>query len=275
MSRSTVLALLAALIIIIIAACGTTEPSPQAGTGPPTTPAAATRTDTPSPAVATQTPTPAAPTTPPATPQRTLAQVLRAIDGDTIEVAIDGQAYTLRYIGIDTPETVHPSQPVECFGQEASAFNKNLVQGKQVELEKDVSETDRFGRLLRYVYIDGQMVNETLVREGYAVSSTFPPDVKYQDRFLQAQTEARDANRGLWAACGGADTPLVQPTLAPPAQAGDCEPSYPDVCIPIGSADYDCAGGSGNGPNYIRGPIRVLPPDPYDLDRDGDGIGCE
>jgi hypothetical protein len=81
-------------------------------------------------------------------------------------------------------------------------------------------------------------------------------------------------------------TPTAQPQATPPSQqeppppqqptpASNCDPSYPDVCIPIGSADYDCAGGSGNGPNYIQGPIRVLPPDPHGLDRDGDGWGCE
>jgi micrococcal nuclease len=77
--------------------------------------------------------------------------VTRVVDGDTIKVEIDGVQYDVRYIGIDTPETVHPSQPVGCFGPEASARNKELVDGKRVGLEKDVSEMDRYGRLLRYV----------------------------------------------------------------------------------------------------------------------------
>lgn len=108
------------------------------------------------------------------------AQVTRVIDGDTIEVRLDGRTATIRYIGIDTPETRHPTVAVECYGREAADANRRLVEGKKVTLEKDVSEADQFSRLLRYVYADGQMVNESLVREGYAVASAFPPDVREQ-----------------------------------------------------------------------------------------------
>ncbi len=124
--------------------------------------------------------------------------VTRVVDGDTIHVLLNGRDYTVRYIGMDTPETVAPGRPVEAFGKEASQRNKELVDGKTVTLEKDVSENDRFGRLLRYVYVDGEMVNATLVKEGYATSSTFPPDVKHQQLFLQLEREARAAKRGLW-----------------------------------------------------------------------------
>ena len=136
------------------------------------------------------------------------ARVVRVIDGDTVEADIAlGPRATIRYIGIDTPETVAPGQPVACFGVEASNRNIGLVQNQTVYLEKDVSETDQFGRLLRYVYLEsGALVNELLVAEGYAVVSTFPPDVKYQQRFLVAQQEARIANRGLWGSC-----PLLAP----------------------------------------------------------------
>jgi micrococcal nuclease len=113
-------------------------------------------------------------------------------------VEIDGAEYDLRYIGIDTPETVHPRQPVECFGPEASAFNEQLVEGEVVGLEKDVSETDGFGRLLRYAWLGDEMVNATLVREGYAQSVTYPPDVKHQENFVALQAEARLAERGFW-----------------------------------------------------------------------------
>lgn len=131
------------------------------------------------------------------------------MDGDTIEVEIARQDYTLRYIGINTPETVDPRRPVQCFGHEASDFNKQLVDGKAVGLEKDVSETDQFGRLLRYVWLNGEMVNATLVREGYAHASAYPPDVKYQDFFSSLQAEASDAGRGLW---GAACEPTASPT---------------------------------------------------------------
>lgn len=134
------------------------------------------------------------------TPEANQDEVLvkRVIDGDTIELA-DGRK--VRYIGMDTPETVDPRQPVQCFGKEASEKNKELVEGKQVRLEKDVSETDKYGRLLRYVFIGDLFVNDYLVRQGYASVATFPPDVKYQEQFLQAQKEARENNRGLWSTC--------------------------------------------------------------------------
>jgi len=128
----------------------------------------------------------------------TTARVKRVIDGDTIELE---SGKTVRYIGIDTPETVHPSKPVQCFGVEASNKNKELVLGKEIKLEKDISETDKHGRLLRYVWLDNVLVNNLLVRQGYAVSSTHPPDVKYQDKFLESQRLARQENRGLWSAC--------------------------------------------------------------------------
>jgi micrococcal nuclease len=120
--------------------------------------------------------------------------VIRVIDGDTIEIE-GGQK--VRYIGIDTPETVDPRKPVQCFGIEASNKNKELVEGKKVVLEKDVSETDKYGRLLRYIYVDGLFVNDHLVREGYAYAYTYPPNVKYTDQFLEAQKEAKENNRGL------------------------------------------------------------------------------
>ncbi|MDQ3099236.1 MAG: thermonuclease family protein [bacterium] len=124
--------------------------------------------------------------------------IRRIIDGDTIELS-DGRK--LRYIGIDTPETVKPNAPVECFGKDASNKNKELAAGKQAELEKDVSEVDRYGRLLRFVYIDGVMINELLVRQGFAYASTYPPDVKYSQLFKEAQKEAQEFGLGLWGAC--------------------------------------------------------------------------
>jgi micrococcal nuclease len=132
------------------------------------------------------------------------ARVTRVVDGDTIRVEIDGTEYRLRYIGIDTPETVDPRRPVQCFGKEASERNRQLVTGQTVGLEKDVSETDEFDRLLRYVWVGDTMVNATLVQEGYALASTYPPDVRHSERFAALQAEAREASRGLWgAACSG------------------------------------------------------------------------
>lgn len=124
--------------------------------------------------------------------------VKRVIDGDTIELATGER---VRYIGIDTPETVDPREEVGCFGKEASQRNKELVEGKKVRLEKDVSDLDSFGRLLRYVYAGDEFVNLTLVQEGYARASSYPPDIKYQEIFRTADAEARQKGSGLWGEC--------------------------------------------------------------------------
>lgn len=137
--------------------------------------------------------------------------VLRVIDGDTIE--IEG-GEKIRYIGINAPESKHPNKEVECYAKEAEEKNRDLVEGKKVELEKDISETDRYGRLLRYVYLDGVMINELLVMEGYAQASSYPPDVKYQDRFNEAEKQARAEERGLWGeVCNSSPCPTLVPTV--------------------------------------------------------------
>ena len=143
---------------------------------------------------------PLAPTRP--TGPTETARVTRIVDGDTIVVRMGGRDLHLRYIGMDTPETVKPGSPVEWMGPEASAANARLVKGRTVVLEKDVSETDQYGRLLRYVWLeDGgrwTMVGLELVRLGYAQVETVPPDVKYADAFVTAERAARQAGLGLW-----------------------------------------------------------------------------
>ena len=131
------------------------------------------------------------------------AQVVRVVDGDTIIVEVGGLEERVRYIGMDAPESVRPSFPIEEWGREASAANADLVEGESVVLERDVSDTDRFGRLLRYVWLhedtgEWLLVNLELVRLGYANAGSFPPDVKYNDEMHTAEREARDADRGLW-----------------------------------------------------------------------------
>ena len=138
------------------------------------------------------------------TPSNSQPLVKRVIDGDTVELENGGK---VRYIGIDTPETLDPRKPVQCFGKNASAKNKELVEGKPVWLVKDVTDKDKYGRLLRYVYLgdpaqeSSMFVNLELVKQGFAHSYTYPPDIKYQDLFISAQTEARENQRGLWASC--------------------------------------------------------------------------
>lgn len=125
--------------------------------------------------------------------------VRRVIDGDTIELE-NGEH--VRYIGIDAPETVDPRKPVQCFGIEASRRNRELVEGKEVVLEKDISDRDRYGRLLRYVRLRDKLINLVLVQEGYARVFAYPPDVKYGGEFIQAEKTARERNLGLWNSCG-------------------------------------------------------------------------
>lgn len=152
------------------------------------------------------------PQTAPANKNIVLAKVTEVVDGDTIKVDLgNGNIKTVRYIGIDTPETVDPRKSVQCFGKEASAKNKELVGGSTVGLEKDVSETDKYGRLLRYVYMGDLFINQELVVQGYAHASSYPPDVKYQDKLNASQQQARAANKGLWRAC---NTPSPTPKPA-------------------------------------------------------------
>jgi len=134
------------------------------------------------------------------------AYVTKVIDGDTIEVEVAGKDFKVRFVGMDTPETVDPRRPVGCFGKEASNETKSLLNGKTVVLQRDITETDKYGRLLRYIYLplaDGKylFVNDFLVREGFAKVYTYPPDVKFNKQFLAAQKEATENKRGLWASC--------------------------------------------------------------------------
>ena len=146
------------------------------------------------------------------------ATVDRVVDGDTAVVTITGRAegpgagaaqigaeYRVRFLGIDTPESVKPNSPVECFGKEASAATTALLEGKTVRLVKDIEETDQYDRLLRYVYIGDEMANARLVVNGYAQVYTYPPNVRHADLFVQMEREARESDRGLWAqdACAG------------------------------------------------------------------------
>lgn len=229
--------------------------------------------------------------------------LIEVTDGDTIRVDLEGREEPVRLILIDAPETSDPNNPPECFGQEATAYLTWLLSlGGDLYLETDVSDRDRFGRLLRYVWLDfgdGEvyLLNEALVRAGYAAFSTFPPDVKYVEEMREAGRFAREHGYGLWSGCitddegdtnelsgnqaidAGRETE-VDPgqtrsaprpehvTIADPASAFNCEPSYPDVCIPPSPPDLDCGDVA-----YRR--FTVFPPDPHRFDGDYDGVGCE
>ncbi|MBX7250621.1 MAG: thermonuclease family protein [Candidatus Promineofilum sp.] len=178
----------------------------------------------------------------------TLAQVTHIVDGDTIDVSINGSTFRVRYIGINTPEMDESCGPL------AKDANAALVAGQTVRLVKDVSETDRFGRLLRYVYVGNLFVNGELVLHGWADAVRYPPDT--------AMAELLEYYESI--ATGGCFAATPVPT--PPA--GDCDPAYPTVCIPSPPPDLDCD-------DIPYRNFTVLPPDPHNFDRNHDGIGCE
>ena len=134
-------------------------------------------------------------------PRRATAEVLRVVDGDTIEVSVGGHEEDVRYIGVDTPESVTPGEPVECFGPRASAFNERLVAGRAVTLRFDAELRDRYGRLLAYVYAGPRLVNAELVRRGFARTLTIAPNDSRAGLFARLEAEAGRAGRGLWGKC--------------------------------------------------------------------------
>ncbi len=150
------------------------------------------------------------------------ARVVRAIDGDTIEVEVLGRRegpgagraepggiYDVRLIGIDTPESVSPRDPVECFGPEASDATAALLEGATVRLVRDVEEEDSFGRLLRYVYVGQELANARLVANGYAKAYEYPPNVRWSSLLVELEQQARERRLGLWSVgtCSGTATP--------------------------------------------------------------------
>jgi micrococcal nuclease len=219
------------------------------------------------------------------------AELVRVTDGDTINVQFKGQTEPVRLILIDTPETHDPNDPPECYGQEATDYLTWLLSlGGQLYLETDVTDRDRYDRLLRYAWLDfggGEvyLVNEAMVRSGHATLYTYPPDVEYVDQIREANSFAREHGLGLWSGCAtdaDGDTnaltgaqgivsqpqPQPQPPPVQQVQSGTCDTSYPDACIPPSPPDLDCGDVSARR-------FTVLAPDPHRFDGDADGVGCE
>ncbi len=131
--------------------------------------------------------------------EKTFYEVMRVVDGDTFVINYNDKEEKVRLIGVDTPESVHPDKEKNTkFGEEVSKFSKKTLLGKKVELEFDVSQRDKYGRLLAYVYLDGQMYNKMLLKKGYAKTATYPPNVKYVEAFTKLQEQARENKVGLW-----------------------------------------------------------------------------
>ena len=206
--------------------------------------------------------------------------VASVVDGDTIRL-VDGTR--VRLVQIDSPELGQR----ECYAHEARAvLSRLLPRGTRVRLETDprLDAVDRYGRALAYVFKGREHVNHTLVLRGAASVWFYGAERGRYARQLEAAARNAKANRrGLWGACpgtvynpaNGVQTQRAAPTPAPQPLAGNCHPSYKGACLDPSVSDYDCEGGSGNGPGYVEGPIRVVGPDEYRLDGDGDGIACE
>jgi len=222
-------------------------------------------------------------TTAPTTTTTTLPPGLPAVGDDTTVSSItDGDTFRIvsgdavRLIGVDTPERG------TCFAAEATAHLTSLIPpGTRIRLSYDVERLDRFQRTLAYVYrlTDGLFVNLAIARDGFAMQLTIPPNVAKAEEFGAAVADARNARRGLWAACQATTTARPTTTRAPvatsppaadpPSAGGDCSAAYPGVCIPPPPPDLDC----GEIPHRR---FQVLPPDPHGFDgNDNDGLGCE
>jgi micrococcal nuclease len=134
-------------------------------------------------------------------PGSAIAYVTRAVDGDTVEVRLDGETEDVRYIGVDTPETVKPDTPVQCFGPQASRFNHRLVERQRVRLVFDEEQRDVYGRLLAYVYLGDRFVNAELIRQGLARTLTIPPNDRFARRLKRLEIAAARTGRGIWGAC--------------------------------------------------------------------------
>lgn len=217
--------------------------------------------------------------------------VIKVVDGDTIVVDLGGERITLRLIGIDTPETVDPRKPVQCFGIEASNKAKELLGGKKVKLEDDPSQGDKdtYDRLLRYIYLeDGTFFNELMIKEGYAFEYTYDTPYKYQEQFKEAENHARTNKLGLWAneTCAGVVEPTPTSTPMPVQQViptATAVPIIPTAKPPNNNTVCECSGNIYNCSDFSThneaqscfeycGGVNN---DVHKLDADHDGIACE
>ncbi|MCI1694749.1 thermonuclease family protein [Aneurinibacillus aneurinilyticus] len=206
---------------------------------------------------------------------RLSATILSVTDGDTMKIKVNGKNETVRLLLVDTPETKHPNKPVQPFGPEASAFAKKTLEGKNVQIEMDVSERDKYGRLLVYLWVDGKMFNEMLLEKGLArVAYVYPPNVKYVDPFREIQKKAQIAGLGIWSIENYVQkdgfhpdkVKKTQPTIPAPVHTQSPTASSSNIQYK-NCTDARAAGVTPiyeGQPGYSR-----------KLDRDGDGVACE
>ena len=193
------------------------------------------------------------------------AELVRIVDGDTIVVRISGQSgqETVRLVGIDTPETKKPDTPVQCYGKEATSYTTKLLTGQKIWLERDVSDRDQYGRLLRYVWIEQGgaylLANEQIVALGYGTARDYHPDTRYHDRLFAALANARTQRLGMWGSCELAAKGTIVPGAPSWWTGGD-----------LNCADFPTQKDAQAFFEAMGGPER----DPDRLDPDGDGVVC-
>ena len=201
--------------------------------------------------------------------------VERVVDGDTIEVnpAVGG-TQDVRLLGVDTPETVDPNEPVEPYGPEASAFTKRQLEGQRVTLIFDQEKRDQYGRALAYVRISSQSetLNETLLRQGYAQLYVVPPNDRYEVTFSQAQDQARQAQRGIWGLPKDQQCELADRGNGIGEGSPGCQGQVPRPA-PDPGVGKDC--GDFRSQAEVQAELERDPSDPNNLDADGDGVACE
>jgi len=193
-----------------------------------------------------------------AAPSTTIFLVTHVVDGDTFDVDMNGKTERLRMIGMDTPETVDPRKPVQCFGKEASARTKELLTGKYVTLEADPSqgERDKYSRLLRYAFLpDGRNLALVLIQEGYAHEYTYNTPYKYQQAFKDAERAAREGKKGLWAddACAGFTQPVTSISPAPTTPSQSSPTPAPQPYTPPATTDGPAVKKSSTGICHAKG----------------------
>ena len=223
--------------------------------------------------------------------QCVLGTVSNVVDGDTFDLVVGfqvgygddcavavGQQYRVRLIGVDTPEVYGGT---ECYGRQASNYAKSILDNKAVCLMRDTSCTDRYGRLLAYVWVDTDpnnpgcelFLNQELVRQGYANAKDYPPDSFFRQSLQNAECEAFRAGRGMWSACPGLPAPAGCEAGPPPSEPPMPPPLSGDPCGPCAASDCDCSDFVTHA--QAQACLDAHPEDPFRLDGDGDGIACE
>ncbi len=201
--------------------------------------------------------------------------VVKVVDGDTVALSINGQSQTLRLIGLNTPETVDPRKPVECFGVEASNKAKQILTGQSVRIEKDITqgELDKYNRLLAYVFLkDGTNFNKMMIKEGYGYEYTYNTPYKYQTEFKLAEKIAKEQKRGLWADNACEEVAETTPTLEEIFTPQTTEVPAKNNC---GSNVYNCSDFTTHDEAQATFEYCGVSNDIHGLDRDKDGIACE